>query len=103
MTDTTGARAIVIGWMAVRDAETWLDSGTYATIGRSDMHRLIALIDSYAAELEAVARADEREKCAERAVKWFNDPVNPCYAQEYDDDYWDQELRAAIIAKEGGK
>jgi hypothetical protein len=30
-----------------------------------------ALVDSYAAERERIARADEREKCAERAVLWL--------------------------------
>jgi hypothetical protein len=56
-----------------------------------------ALIDSYAAERERIARADEREKCAERAVKWYTDPVDPCYAHEYDDEWWDQSLRDAIM------
>lgn len=45
-----------------------------------------------------------RRECAERAVKWYNEPDNQNYLEKYDDDeYWDCQLRDAILGKEGGK
>jgi hypothetical protein len=51
------------------------------------------------------AYADEiRQECADRAVKWYNEPDNQNYLEKYDDDeYWNNALTAAIIGKEAGK
>ena len=49
-----------------------------------------------------LAHDDEiRRECADRAVKWYNEPDNQNYMERYDDDeYWNNALTAAIIGKE---
>jgi hypothetical protein len=61
MTDATGAREF---W-------TRLLGQYYRTIGWEHRDAECAtLIESFAAERERIARADEREKCAEKATLW---------------------------------
>lgn len=40
------------------------------------------------------------EQAAERAVKWTNKPNDLAFEHEYDDDYWNDALRAAILGGE---
>jgi hypothetical protein len=61
MTDTTGA---------LRELVHKLDAAI-CNNGSVDWQQIaIERIDSYAAERERIARADEREKCAEKATLW---------------------------------
>ena len=41
-----------------------------------------------------------RRDCADRAVAWYNAPRDPLYEYEDDDEYWNESLRAAILATE---
>jgi hypothetical protein len=76
MTDTTGARELVIRWMVEGGqhsrafVDLWFSEGNHLILQRDEIHQLITFIDSYAAKREALARSDERERCADRAIAW---------------------------------
>jgi len=62
-----------------------------------------SLEESHAKAAALITAHDDaiRRECAERAVKWYNEPDNQNYMEKFnDDEYWDNELRAAILGTE---
>jgi hypothetical protein len=89
MSDTIGTRDKEVGLECYRRS-CKMDAKPEEAVAR--------IIAAYREEIEAAARADEREKCAERAVAWLSDGAHTHDCEEH---IKLKCLRAAI--KEDGK